>query len=103
MRPTSMPGNPDPASLRIESEQLLVQFLDRELELTQTLLELTRLEFQSGPSGHSLMAVKHVAQGLETIGKFLDRISDSGDRERIAGRFRKLELDARPFVQKAKM
>ena len=84
----------DPDTLTAESQRLLVQFLDRELELTETLMELTRLELRHGSSPHAEQTVIHVRQGLDTIHKFLGRVPRQEDQARIKEKLDRLEAEA---------
>ena len=90
-----MMGDANPESLCAESARLLVEFLDRELELTQTLIDLTRIELQHGSSDHASEAVGHVQQGLQTIRRFIDRVPDESDRVRIIEGLGRLEKQVR--------
>ena len=87
-------ASPDIEALRQESERLLIQFLDRELELTQTLIDLSRIESRSGNAEHASEAADHARQGLAAIRKFIERVASDADRTRILRGLQHLETQA---------
>ena len=84
------PGEP----LQQQTERVLIQFLDREVALTETLIELTRLEGRQGKGPKTAQGMQHVNQGLDTIRKFIGRISSTTDYARIAHGLEQLETKA---------
>lgn len=77
--------------LAAETHRLRVQFLDRELDLTETLIELVRFETAQGETIHGSQGIEHAMQGLETVRKFAPLIESAADRDRIQKRLAGLE------------
>jgi len=86
-------GQTDFQALRAQSEQLRVEFLNRELELTQTFLDTIRLELAHGHDPHVAQGMEHVRHGLDTIRKFINGVSSEDTRARIADRLERLATD----------
>lgn len=87
-----MASNDTTEPLDVQTERIRVQFLERELDLTGTMIQLTRLE---GTDEHRVaQAMRHISTGLYTIRKFIDQVSAADDRARITERLKQLEADA---------
>jgi hypothetical protein len=78
-------------SLQAQTARVRVEFLERELDVTATMIELTRLEAQIEAKFHVAQAMQHVCQGLDTVHRFLGRVSSPEDHDRIAHRLEELE------------
>lgn len=75
-----------------ETSRFRIEFLHRELELTQTFLELARTEFDFDVRG-AFKAMHLAHEGLNTIRKYVDRVT-APDRKPIAEKLVSLELQA---------
>lgn len=91
-----MPGDGTSESVRAESQRLLVQFIDRELELLETLIALTRIEMAHGNGEHAMQSVHHVRHGFGIVHKFIERLPEQ-DRSRVAASLERLETEAAGF------
>jgi hypothetical protein len=78
-------------SLAAQTESLRVQFLERELELTATMIALVSLEGEH--SAHMSQAIRHVCLGLDIVRKFVGQVSSPDERARIADRLERLEAE----------
>ena|SRR5215469_12318136 len=78
-------------SLQAQTARVRVEFLERELDVTGTMIELTRLEAQIEAKFRVAQAMQHVCQGLDTVRKFLNQVSSPDDHARIARRLEELE------------
>lgn len=75
-----------------ETSRFRIDFLHRELELTQTFLELARIEYDLDARG-AFEAMHLAHESLKTIRKYIDRVTDP-DRETIAEKLVSLEQRA---------
>lgn len=82
-------------SLTAETERLRIQFLDCELDLTETLLELARFERKEGNVSEG---IEHATKAAQTVRKFSGLITSPADRDRILARLEKLEAQL-PLAQ----
>lgn len=85
---------PDNESVMAKSARLRVEFLERELDLTDTMIQLARFEYHRDESG----AIRHVHQGLDTIRNFLGLVTSPEDRARITERLQRLENELAALV-----
>lgn len=77
-----------------ESARLRVEFLEREVELTGTMIQHALLETTIEPGGaDASQTIRHIHEGLDTIRKFLPEVTSSEDHARIAERLERLEAD----------
>src|SRR5215472_16858540 len=79
------------SSLAAETEILRVEFLERQLNLTATMIALAHVE--GAHTAYMSQAIRHVCQGLDIVRKFVDQVSSSDDRSRIADRLERLEAE----------
>lgn len=77
------------AALTAQTERLRIQFLDRELDLTETLIELVQMERNHGNSAHVSEGIEHATRGVQTVRKFIALIASPSERNRILTRLEK--------------
>lgn len=82
---TAAPSN---ESVRAESARLRVEFLEIELDLTETMLQRTLSAY-----GDHSQTKHHIRQALDTIRKFLAEVTSPKDHARIAERLMRLERE----------
>lgn len=88
--------NPHDQTLKLsaETQRLRVEFLDRELDLTDTLIQLVEAELNFGNDAHAHEGIEHISMGLKTIRKFLPLVASPNEIERISERLERLESKA---------
>jgi len=86
-------GKPINESLEAQTARLRVEFLDAELDLTMTMIELVRVE-RNIDEARAQRSIRHIYQGLDTIRKFVNQVSSPDERARIADRLEQLEAEA---------
>lgn len=82
-----------PEALLVEAQRLRLKFLERELDLTQTFIELTRFESKIGNGDRVSDGIQHATHGLDTVRKFINLVSSPEERDRIAERLETLEAE----------
>jgi len=84
--------------LTTETERLPTQFLERELDLSDTLIQLVQADRNYGHNEHAAQGIEHVTQALRVVRKFISEVESPGDRERIATRLEALEVEFAKLV-----
>jgi hypothetical protein len=76
------------AALKTRTQETLIEFLDADLDLAFTFLEIARNE-----TDHHEATIDKVRTALESIHRFQSRVEDPEARERIQNRAAKLEAE----------
>ena len=76
-----------------ETARLRFQFLERELDLSDTLIQLVQTDRMYGHDEHAAQGIEHVTVALKTVRKFISLVESPSDRERITARLEALEAE----------
>jgi len=79
------------AELRAQSQRCLIDFLHAEIQLGFTFVDAAAMERDQGDAPHSQHTKEQAEKAAAGIHHFLDRVSDSEIRERIAAHCAQLE------------
>ena len=82
----------------LKGQRLLVQFLEQELELTRTMIDLMRIELKHTNNTHAGKSRANVQHGFDAISKFIGRVALREDRARIADGLERLQNEVEGLV-----
>ena len=70
-------------ALVVASNEHLLRFLESDLALGNTFLDIAQTEFGRGYREHGTRSMQHAAEAVSMVNKFLNRIPDSNNRDRL--------------------